>query len=129
MKYSVFPVPSADVCNFQEANLQPSFPGALLPCCLYTVRPLLCSNPTQGDLFGYVLDLSGGITGSITGFILPALTYLQVTKGMADQGDIEGRNIGAYRTGCKFLFVFGSIVVVMVPIAVVLDIRRKETLQ
>lgn len=85
-----------------------------------------CFNPTQGDLFGYVLDLTGGITASLTGFVLPALTYLQVTKGMVDRDDLEGKSIAAYRTGCKALIVFASVVMIVVPIAVVLDISRKK---
>ena len=92
---------------------------------LHTVRPLLCSNPIQGDLFGYVLDVTGGITVSLAGFILPALLYLQATKGFADWDDIKGNNIAAFRTGCKALFVFGCAVMVIVPIAVTLNIKRE----
>lgn len=79
----------------------------------------------QGDLFGYVLDLTGGVTAPLTGFIVPALAYLQVTKGVVERDDIQRKSIGAYRTGCKALVVFGCVVMVMVPIAVVIDIRRK----
>ena len=87
--------------------------------------PPRCSNPTQGDLFGYILDLTGGITSSLTGFVVPALAYLQATKGMVERKDVDGKNIAAHRTGCKVLAVFGCAIMVMVPTAVVLKAMGK----
>ena len=78
----------------------------------------------QGDMFGYILDLAGGITASLTGLVLPALAYLQVTKAIVELDDTEGKTIVAFRTGSKALLAFGCVIVVIVPIAVVLDIRR-----
>ncbi|CAM9980323.1 unnamed protein product, partial [Scytosiphon promiscuus] len=38
----------------------------------------------QGDLFGYILDITGGVAASVTSFIIPGLIYLSVT------GDPDG---------------------------------------
>lgn len=70
----------------------------------------------QGDLFGYILDLTGGITASLTGFILPSLTYLAATKGLTPYKE----EVVIYRRACFMLAVFGATVMVLVPTAVVL---------
>jgi len=76
----------------------------------------------QGDLFGYVLDISGGVTGSLANFILPGMAYLAVTKDAPlTSGALGESNVRAYRIGCRVLIVFGFSVMVSVPVAVVLS--------
>eukprot|EP00903_Cladosiphon_okamuranus_P010527 g9957.t1 len=57
----------------------------------------------QGEAFGYILDFTGGVTVSLTSFVLPAYIYL---KGSENQSHGEGRD--GYRLACKILFVFGA---------------------
>lgn len=80
---------------------------------------------TQGALFGYILDLTGGITGSATSFILPGLVYLGATKEEAftTRGYGPGRSrYTYYRMGCQALVCFGVAVMIIVPTGVFLDI-------
>lgn len=67
----------------------------------------------QGDLFGYILDLTGGITGSLTSFVIPAITFLKATEGNNSSKDIY-----AYRRWAYFLCIFGSALIFLVPTAV-----------
>eukprot|EP00752_Nemacystus_decipiens_P007560 g6753.t1 len=97
----------------------------------------------QGDLFGYILDVTGGVSASVTSFILPGLIYLGVTGdtdgrglswplfeggGPAGWGSGAGgkggalRDVGFFRLACKGLVVFGGLVFVAVPVGVVADI-------
>lgn len=86
-----------------------------------------CTTPPQGDLFGYILDLTGGVTASLTSFVLPALAYLSATGGKASTVPfvLNGRptdEIAAYRKGSWALLVFGCAVMVLVPSGVVFSI-------
>ncbi|CAM9873496.1 unnamed protein product, partial [Pylaiella littoralis] len=40
----------------------------------------------QGDLFGYILDITGGVGASVTSFIIPGLIYLSVTGDPGPDG-------------------------------------------
>lgn len=77
----------------------------------------------QDDVFGYILDITGGVAGSATSFILPGLIYLGATS---DDGHLFSEDGGSlryngYRWVCKCLVAFGAIVMVVVPIGVILD--------
>lgn len=64
----------------------------------------------QGEAFGYILDLTGGVTGSLTSFVLPAFIYL---KGSEQQSrSREGR--WGYRLASKILLVFGAALILVV---------------
>lgn len=63
------------------------------------------------------MDLNGGITTSLTSFVIPALAYLEATKGM----ESYSKEVLAYRRGCQVLAVFGVAVMVLVPTAVVVS--------
>lgn len=99
----------------------------------------------QGDLFGYILDITGGVAASVTSFIIPGLIYLGVTGdpdgspggiwwplfegggpgGWGSGGGGRGgalRDVGFFRLASKGLVVFGAFVMVMVPFGVVGDI-------
>ena len=79
---------------------------------------------SQGDLFGYIVDIMGGITTSATSFVLPGLIYLGATsdEGPMFAGDGGGRPRHVYRRACKVLVVFGVLVMIVVPIGVAADI-------
>ncbi|CAN0320450.1 unnamed protein product, partial [Discosporangium mesarthrocarpum] len=64
-----------------------------------------------GDLFGYILDLTGGVTASLTSFIFPALVYIYATEER-----------GRQYHNCLALGAFGVVVMVLVPVGVVLSI-------
>lgn len=79
----------------------------------------------QGDLFGYILDITGGISGSVTSFILPGLCYLGATRdeSITSRGYGHGRSrYRYYRAGCQALVCFGIVVMIVVPIGVVMQI-------
>eukprot|EP00903_Cladosiphon_okamuranus_P006099 g6009.t1 len=97
----------------------------------------------QGDLFGYILDVTGGVSASVTSFILPGLIYLAVTGDTDGRGLswplFEGggpggwgsgaggnggalRDVGFFRVACNGLVVFGGLVFVGVPLGVFADI-------
>lgn len=75
---------------------------------------------SQGELFGYILDLTGGVTGSVTCFVFPALAYLRATDGLIvdESSDKQTR---AYRIASRALVVFGGVVMLLVPVAVALS--------
>lgn len=94
-------------------------------------------------MFGYILDVTGGVSASVTSFILPGLIYLGVTGDTDGRGLswplFEGggpggwgsgaggrggalRDVGFFRLACKGLVVFGGLVFVGVPVGVVADI-------
>lgn len=108
----------------------------------------------KGDLFGYILDLTGGVSASIAAFIVPALAYLEATKDFKSEEGLgleagnsigtndkyinsnnnhnnvkqnsDKQNIAAYRMGCWILVLFGVAVMIMVPMAVVLSAVHKR---
>lgn len=60
-----------------------------------------------------MLDLTGGITASLTSFVIPALAYLKATK------HAKGPNTAPmYRVACQTLAGFGFTVMIVVPGAV-----------
>lgn len=124
LRHSLFKLAGLDVMVVSFAAVTAVTVG-VLALIVGVVIALMLAGMAQGDIFGYILDLTGGVTASLTGFIIPALAYLQATKGMVDRHDVDGKNVAAYRTGCKVLAVFGMIVMFMVPSAVVLNIMRK----
>lgn len=67
----------------------------------------------QGELFGHILDLLGGFTGSNMTFILPSLAYLKATEGKDLSGDVK-----MLRRCASALLAFGLAVMVLVPAAV-----------
>lgn len=75
---------------------------------------------SQGELFGYILDLTGGVTGSVTCFIFPALAYLRATDGMTIH-ESSDEQTATYRSASKALVVFGGVVMLLVPVAVALS--------
>lgn len=75
--------------------------------------------PPQGDLFGYILDLTGGVTASLMSFVFPALAYLRATDGVLVYGCSDGHT-QAYRRAARVLIVFGGVVMALVPVAVAL---------
>lgn len=76
-------------------------------------------------MFGYILDLTGGISASLTSFVLPALTYLEATKGMAGSNGND-KEIAVFRRGCFVLAWFGAAIMMLVPTAVVMTALGKE---
>ena len=44
------------------------------------VLALFSTHCSSGDAFGFILNITGGIVGSIPSFILPAAMYLKVCK-------------------------------------------------
>lgn len=80
----------------------------------HTHGPAPFHSPTQGEAFGYILDFTGGVTASLTSFVLPAFIYL---KGSEQQppGE-EGRR--GYRLASKILLVFGAALILVVLISI-----------
>eukprot|EP00612_Vaucheria_litorea_P000064 CAMPEP_0171452868 /NCGR_PEP_ID=MMETSP0945-20130129/803_1 /TAXON_ID=109269 /ORGANISM="Vaucheria litorea, Strain CCMP2940" /LENGTH=429 /DNA_ID=CAMNT_0011977619 /DNA_START=115 /DNA_END=1404 /DNA_ORIENTATION=- len=68
----------------------------------------------SGDAFGVILDLSGGIGGAISCFILPAMIYRRA------------KSDGYLNVPCKILFGFGIFMAVSVPISTVIDFSYGE---
>ena len=64
---------------------------------------------SQGNAFGVVLDFTGGVAGSCTCFILPALCYLKLMS----------RNDTYYYASIVML-IFGIIIAIDVPVLSVL---------
>lgn len=71
----------------------------------------------QGDLFGYVADLTGGISSSMVGMVLPGLIYLEATRGIR-----KSSSVAWYRRGCYVLIALGVVTVFAVPTGVVLSV-------
>lgn len=71
------------------------------------------------------MDITGGVAGSVTSFILPALIYLGATSDdgyvFEDPSGGRSRNAG-YRRACKALVAFGVVVMIAVPIGVVIAV-------
>ncbi len=63
-----------------------------------------------GDAYGLTLDITGGVGGSITGFIMPSAIYLKVMPEDAK-----------YRTHSKVLFCAGWLFMVLVIVGIVLS--------
>lgn len=68
-------------------------------------------------MFGYIVDLTGGLTGSMVSFILPALVYLGATAGFP-------RYERGFRWQSRALIGFGVVVMIVVPIGVIMDIVK-----
>lgn len=72
--------------------------------------------PMQGDLFGHIADLTGGLSSSMVGLVLPGLIYLEATRG------IDGMpKVAWYRRGCYALVILGTLTAIAVPTSVVLS--------
>eukprot|EP00640_Fibrocapsa_japonica_P001855 CAMPEP_0113944880 /NCGR_PEP_ID=MMETSP1339-20121228/37509_1 /TAXON_ID=94617 /ORGANISM="Fibrocapsa japonica" /LENGTH=442 /DNA_ID=CAMNT_0000950223 /DNA_START=17 /DNA_END=1342 /DNA_ORIENTATION=- /assembly_acc=CAM_ASM_000762 len=68
-----------------DATTVPTVPYALITVGLlgfttFVVVQLYDSGLSEGEAFSYILDISGGLTGSYVGFILPAAAYLKVEQ-------------------------------------------------
>lgn len=83
--------------------------------------PPLCTS--KGDLFGYILDLTGGISASLVNLVLPALVYLQATRGINTNSN---RSVLSYRRGSYALVIFGVGIIFGVPVSVILSFLGKR---
>ncbi|CAM9909644.1 unnamed protein product [Ectocarpus fasciculatus] len=82
--------------------------AGILGLVVLAVSQLKIMGAADGDIFGYIMDLTGGVGTSLTSFVLPSLIYLNVPR--------EGK--GQYHTACTLLYWFGGALMVLVPIAV-----------
>lgn len=89
-----------------------SLPDCSCPRLASPRRDVLRSS-LQGELFGHILDLLGGFTGSNMTFILPSLAYLKATEDKDLSADVK-----MLRRCAGALLVFGLAVMVLVPAAV-----------
>eukprot|EP00611_Tribonema_gayanum_P019399 TRINITY_DN3353_c0_g1_i4.p1 TRINITY_DN3353_c0_g1~~TRINITY_DN3353_c0_g1_i4.p1 ORF type:complete len:256 (-),score=48.88 TRINITY_DN3353_c0_g1_i4:329-1096(-) len=78
--------------------------GLMVAICV----ALSATGVASGEAFGIILNLSGGIIGSIVSFILPALMYKRALP--------EGR----WAWVCRPLVAFGVIIAIMVPVSSIL---------
>jgi len=67
---------------------------------------------SEGDAFGYILDITGGVCGSLLGFVLPGAIYLKLNSKAKDE--VPPSN---YSWLAKGLLAWGIFVMIMVPIA------------
>lgn len=70
----------------------------------------------QSELFGDVVDLTGGIASSMVGMVLPGLIYLEATRGIHNRSGVMW-----YRRGCYVLVTLGILTVITVPTGVLLN--------
>ncbi|CAM9582688.1 unnamed protein product, partial [Ectocarpus sp. 13 AM-2016] len=82
--------------------------AGILGLIVLTVSQLKIMGAADGDIFGNILDLTGGVAASLTNFVIPALIYLNAPR--------EGK--GQYHTACMLLYWLGGAFMVIVPVAV-----------
>ncbi|CAM9387943.1 unnamed protein product [Ascophyllum nodosum] len=118
LRHNLYSLMGRDVMKAGFASVSAATFG-LLVVMVVVVTTLMSAGIAQGDLFGYILDLTGGVTGSVLSFVLPGMAYLAATKDVALTGGAgEGSSVRAYRIGCRVLIVFGLAMIVLVPAAV-----------
>eukprot|EP00903_Cladosiphon_okamuranus_P010528 g9958.t1 len=120
MRHSVLSLVGQDVMVMGFAAVS-SVTVGILSAVVGVVLALMLVGVAQGELFGYIVDLSGGVTGSITCFVFPALAYLRATDGVTVQKSDYDKHRRAYRHASRVLIVFGVMVMLLVPVAVALS--------
>ncbi|CAM9849692.1 unnamed protein product, partial [Phaeothamnion confervicola] len=78
----------------------------LLAFMVAVVLALAAAGIASGTAFGYILDLVGGVCGSLVSFCFPALFYLRATGGE-----------GEWAAACKVLAGFGAFAMAATVIA------------
>mmetsp|Transcript_28078 Transcript_28078/g.36793 ORF Transcript_28078/g.36793 Transcript_28078/m.36793 type:complete len:514 (-) Transcript_28078:164-1705(-) len=66
---------------------------------------------SEGDAFGHILDITGGVGNSILGFVLPGAIYMKLTPD---------KDHKRYRQA-KYLMIWGIIVMIMVTVATIIE--------
>ncbi|CAM9281738.1 unnamed protein product, partial [Hapterophycus canaliculatus] len=79
LRASLFTLAGYDVMNVSD-NWVLVVTAGILSLIVGVDISLMLMGFAEGDLFGYILDLTGGVTASLTSFVLPALAYLSATR-------------------------------------------------
>mmetsp|Transcript_27199 Transcript_27199/g.38699 ORF Transcript_27199/g.38699 Transcript_27199/m.38699 type:complete len:451 (-) Transcript_27199:40-1392(-) len=107
LRYSLLKCFGVSSGGFTSWGLHALFSMMMLTAVTAGVLLLYSAGWTSGQAFSIVLNLSGGIAGSMTSFVLPAAFYV-----------INMPYSAKYYTPCVMMFFLGTALIVLIPYSI-----------